>query len=156
MPQDDWLDAILRSTQTRGRLQSINQALEEDARDGPSGGEVSRDSSVMAPMSGVDQAALQAKMRAAEEVDEEDAEGYAAGGTGAEDEIVTGDLGHEHINPDEISNAAALQAQLAKENFGAIDRKGPAQVDAHNIGALMEQHQQEMEIRQKEMEMEMK
>lgn len=97
------------------------------------GGEVSRDSSVMAPMSGEDQAALQAKMRAAEEVDEEDAAGYVAGGTGAEDEIVAGDMGAEHLNQEDIMHAAALNAQLSKENFGAIDRKGPGHVDAHNM-----------------------
>jgi hypothetical protein len=46
---DDWLDSILRSIQTRGRMQSVSAALEAGEMDSLDGGEVSRDSTMLGP-----------------------------------------------------------------------------------------------------------
>ena len=88
---DGWLDSILRSIQTRGRLQSVAEALEADSLDPSQGGEVSRDSAEMAPLEANHQAALEAKMKEAQESDEEETAGYQAGGA-AEGETNTGQV----------------------------------------------------------------
>ena len=130
---DDWLDSILRSIQTRGRLQSVAEALEADSLDPSQGGEVSRDSAVMTPLEGNHQAALEAKMKEAQEIDEEEAAGYQAGGA-AEGETNTGQLGGGGMSAEEIAAAAGLQTQLGKEHYG----QQPAKLDPGNMDALMQ------------------
>lgn len=150
---DDWLDAILQSIQTRGRLQSVSAALERGEMDGPQGDDVSRDSSVMAP-DVKSQAALDAMARETAEYDEEDAYGGGAAYGGAEDSYQMAppiaDAGV--MTQEDIAAAAGLQSQFGKAyTSGTEGLTGVA-----GVGAMLTQHESDLEIQRQQMELDLK
>lgn len=163
---DDWLDSILRSIQTRGRLQSVSAALERGEMDGPMGdNDVSRDSSVMAP-DVQSQAQLEAMARETEEYDEEDVYG-GAGGAGGGGGAPMGDYGAAAegdyqlappigggmgMTQDDIAAASGLQMQFGKAyTTGTGGLTGVA-----GVGDMLTQHQSDLEIQRQQMELDLK
>lgn len=154
---DDWLDAILQSIQTRGRLQSVSAALERGDMDGPEDdNDVSRDSSVMAP-DVKSQAALDAMARETAEYDEEDAYAAAGGGAaayGAEDsyQMAPPIANAGAITQEDIAAAAGLQTQFGKAytaGTGGLTGVG-------GVGEMLSQHESDLEIQRQQMELDLK
>ena len=159
---DDWLDSILRSIQTRGRLQSVSAALERGEMDGPMGdNDVSRDSSVMAP-NVQSQAQLEAMARETEEYDEEDQYGGGGGGgapMGDYGGAAEGDYqlappigGGMGMTQDDIAAASGLQSQFGKAyttGTGGLTGVG-------GVGDMLTQHQSDLEIQRQQMELDLK
>jgi hypothetical protein len=158
---DDWLDSILQSIQTRGRLQSVSAALEAGEMDGPQGdNDVSRDSSVMAPDI-KSQAALEAMAAETAEYDEEDAYGHGGGGAagggaygGAEDsyQMAPPIGGGDGMTQEDIAAASGLQSQFGK----AYTAGTGGLTGVSGVGEMLTQHESDLEIQRQQMELDLK
>ena len=145
---DDWLDSILRSIQTRGRLQSVSAALEAGEMDGPAGdSDVSRDSSAMAP-EGKSQAQLERIAAETREVDEE--EGVMGAG-GDQYQIAAPEItgGGMAMSEQDVANTAGLQSQLGK----AYTSGGPGLSGAAGVGDMLSAHATDLQAMEKELEL---
>lgn len=152
---DDWLDSILRSIQTRGRLQSVSQALEAGEMSDGEYGDVSRDSTMLAPDQAT-QAAIDKMAAESCEYDEEDGREPQPEPEGGYDQqpeyVMAPPIGDMELTQEDIAQGLALQHQLGK----AYRTGGEGLSGTSGVAGMLTAHEADLEIQRKEMELEMR